>query len=68
MLKSEFAKKKSLRLKLIKVGIGHPPAQTPMSDYGRTITRMVTIQLKRIKNDDLKIEMNPLFAHTLLHI
>ena len=33
MLKSEFAKKKSLRLKFVKVGIGHPPAQTPMSDW-----------------------------------
>ena len=31
MLKSEFAKKKSLRLKFVKLGIGHPPAQTPMS-------------------------------------
>ena len=30
-LKSEFAKKKSLRLRFVKVGIGHPPAQTPMS-------------------------------------
>ena len=34
MLKSEFAKKKSLSLKLEKVGIGHPPAQTPMSEHG----------------------------------
>ena len=31
MLKPILAKKKSLGLKLIKVGIGHPPAQTPMS-------------------------------------
>ena len=33
MLKPEFAEKKSLRLKFIKVGIGHPPAQTPMSAH-----------------------------------
>ena len=32
MFKPEFAKKKS-RLKLVKVGIGHPTAQTPMSVY-----------------------------------
>ena len=31
MLKPEFAKKESLRLKFVKIGIGHPPAQTPMS-------------------------------------
>ena len=31
MLKPEFAKKKSLRLNFVKVGIGHHPAQTPMS-------------------------------------
>ena len=33
MLRPEFAKKKSLRLKFVKVGIGHPPAQTPMSGW-----------------------------------
>ena len=33
MLKPEFAKKKYLRLKFIKVGIGNPPAQTPMSEF-----------------------------------
>ena len=32
MLKPEFAIKKSLRLKFVKVGIEHPSAQTPMSD------------------------------------
>ena len=34
MLKPEFAEKKSLRLKFVKFGIGHPPAQTPMSAHG----------------------------------
>ena len=29
-----FGKKKSLRLKFVKVAIRHPPAQTPMSDQG----------------------------------
>ena len=33
MLKPEFVKKKSLRLKFVNVGIGHPPVQMPMSGY-----------------------------------
>ena len=51
MLKSEFAKKKSLSLKLKKVGIGHPPAQTPMS--APSMKKGREGEWKKMKNNDI---------------
>ena len=54
MLKSEFAKKKSLSLKLEKVGIGHPPAQTPMSEHEDSLKKDDGLK----NDDDIKIQDN----------
>ena len=59
MLKPEFAKKKSLRLKFVKVGIGHPPAQTPMS-MQLSVQQKFTILEDSLKNEnDLNNDDNP---------
>ena len=45
VLKPKFAKKKSLRLRFVKVGIGHPPAQMPMS--GARIKKTYLVKVDR---------------------
>ena len=53
MLKLEFAKKKSLRLKPIKFGIGHPPVQTPMLD--ENITNLYLKKFGDLSTSSLKV-------------